>query len=198
MPTPLDSGRTLGRATGAGALPEVPEEENVSGDRAGYVRDAELEGAGMTWIGIDPATKCGWAVIEDDGTRVASGVWKLDRRRGDGAGMTFVRFEQNFRELLATYTPHAVAYDQQVNRYAGAAHIGAGIISHLQRICEELEVPYSGVPFATVKKHATGKGNASKDDMVMAAVCQFGVLDTTTDDEADALWVADAVRGALV
>jgi Holliday junction resolvasome RuvABC endonuclease subunit len=43
-----------------------------------------------------------------------------------------------------------------------------------------------------VKAHATGKGNASKDAMVLAAATRWGV--TATEDEADALWIADALR----
>lgn len=148
------------------------------------------------WIGLDPATKCGWAVLNEDGHRIASGVWKLGRRTHEGQGMLYVRFERLFGELLATYRPALVAFEQQANRFAGAAHVGLGLISHIERICEETGVPYSGVAFAAVKKHATGRGNAKKADVIDAALGRWG-LTVETDDEADALFIADALREGL-
>lgn len=148
------------------------------------------------YIGIDPATLCGWAVLDEEGRDLASGTWSLERRRGDGAGMLYVRFERLFRELLDPAPGAVVAYEQQANRFAGSAHIGLGLISHIQRICEELNVPYSGVAFATVKKHATGRGSANKEAMVLAARERFGAV--ADDNEADALWIADALRVGLV
>jgi ribose transport system ATP-binding protein len=52
-------------------------------------------------------------------------------------------------------------------------------------------VPYEGVPVGTIKRHATGKGNADKDAMIAAARARgFSPAD---DNEADAiallLWV---------
>jgi len=44
-------------------------------------------------------------------------------------------------------------------------------------------VPYEGVPVGTIKRHATGKGNADKDAMI-AAARGFSPAD---DNEADAI-----------
>ncbi|GMU44616.1 MAG: hypothetical protein AMXMBFR25_26020 [Lysobacterales bacterium] len=52
-------------------------------------------------------------------------------------------------------------------------------------LCEQHQVPYQGVPVGTIKKHATGKGNASKDD-VLSAMRTLGHA-PTDDNEADAL-----------
>jgi hypothetical protein len=46
-------------------------------------------------------------------------------------------------------------------------------------------VPYEGVPVGTIKRHATGKGNADKDAMIAAARARgFSPAD---DNEADAI-----------
>jgi len=46
-------------------------------------------------------------------------------------------------------------------------------------------VPYRGVPVGTIKRHATGKGNASKEAMIAAARSRgFAPAD---DNEADAI-----------
>jgi Holliday junction resolvasome RuvABC endonuclease subunit len=46
-------------------------------------------------------------------------------------------------------------------------------------------VPYEGVPVGTIKRHATGKGNAPKEDVIRAVRAQ-GFL-PKDDNEADAL-----------
>ena len=46
-------------------------------------------------------------------------------------------------------------------------------------------VPYDGVPVGTIKRHATGKGNADKEAMIAAARARgFSPAD---DNEADAI-----------
>jgi crossover junction endodeoxyribonuclease RuvC len=49
--------------------------------------------------------------------------------------------------------------------------------------------PYVDVPPTTLKKYATGRGNAGKDDMLAAAIRRFG-FEGDGNDEADAylLW----------
>ena len=118
------------------------------------------------YIGIDPGTACGWAILGKDGQRKASGVWDLKPRRHEGAGMRFVRVRKYFMELLDLVEPYAfsrvvVGYEE-VARHRGvaAAHVYGGIIAVIQSVCEEQSVPYMGIPVGTVKRCATGKGNA--------------------------------------
>ena len=51
--------------------------------------------------------------------------------------------------------------------------------------CEANEVPYEGVPVGTIKKHATGKGNAGKEEVVKAMKAKGHT--PRDDNEADAL-----------
>lgn len=149
------------------------------------------------YIGIDPATKCGYAVLDEDGRARFSGTWKLERRAGDGAGMYYVRFSVLFTELLDSFEDDAqivVAYEQQANRFAGSAAIGLGIIAQLQFLCEKRGIPYTGAMYAVIKKHATGRGNASKTDMMDAAGRNWKTIPIIDDNHADALWIADALR----
>lgn len=151
----------------------------------------------MTWIGIDPGTRCGWAVLADDGARIASGTWDCSVRRGEGAGFRYVRLTRYLGELLEAHPASRVAYED-VRRHMGtdAAHVYGAIVGEIQRVCEERKLPYCSVPVGVVKKHATGKGNAQKDAMVMAATVrwQCRVPWAIGEDEADALFVADAAR----
>jgi Holliday junction resolvasome RuvABC endonuclease subunit len=78
-------------------------------------------------------------------------------------------------------------YFEEVRRHVGvdAAHAYGGFLAHLTAWCEHHQIPYQGVPVGTIKKHATGKGNAVKAAM-MAAVRAKGFL-PVDDNEADAL-----------
>ena len=72
-------------------------------------------------------------------------------------------------------------------------------LAHLTAWCERKAAPYLGVPVATIKRHATGKGNAPKGDVIRAVRAQ-GFL-PKDDNEADALallaWaIANEIGGA--
>ena len=79
-----------------------------------------------------------------------------------------------------------------------AAHIYGGFLAHLTAWCEERELPYEGVPVATIKRFATGKGNASKEAVIDAIKARG--FQPADDNEADALaillWAIDAQGGA--
>lgn len=146
------------------------------------------------FIGIDPATACGWALLSSDGSRIASGVWDLKSRRHEGGGMRYLRARRMLIELLDGREIEAVGYEE-VRRHAGtsAAHVYGGLIAVITAVCEEREIPYQGQPVGTVKKLATGKGNASKTAMVRAAEDRWSMT-VSDDNEADALYVAEATR----
>lgn len=56
-------------------------------------------------------------------------------------------------------------------------------------------IPWCPIGPSTLKKFATGKGNASKEDMLVAAVKRLG-YDGSSNDEADALWLRAAALDA--
>lgn len=66
-----------------------------------------------------------------------------------------------------------------------AAHAYGGFVAHLTAWCEERGIPYEGVSVGTIKRHATGKGNANKA-AVCAAMRTLG-HDPQDDNEGDAL-----------
>lgn len=153
----------------------------------------------MRVIAIDPGTHCGYA-FTDDGRAQAdfSGVWNLKGGRFEGGGMRFVRMRKYFDELVKDEADCRVFFEE-VRRHMGvdSAHIYGGIIAVISSVCEERLVPYQAIPVGTIKKHATGRGNASKSQMVEAAQKKFGpeVID---DNRADALWILDYALTNLV
>ncbi len=157
----------------------------------------------MTILGIDPGTSCGWALVRD-GRRVASGVWDLRPRRHEGGGMRYLRARRMLVEVLEGQRVDAVGYEE-VRRHLGvdAAHVYGGIVAALTAELEERGIPYRGIPVATVKRIGCGRGNGDKAAMVAAFRAStsptMGVLgpEPETDDEADAYFVALALRAEL-
>ena len=104
--------------------------------------------------------------------------------------MRFLRMRQHIAELLDTVKPGMLAFEE-VRRHQGvdAAHIYGGIIAVITEECERRSIPYEGIPVGTIKKRATGKGNAGKPDMMDAARREWPGW-TGDDNEADARWIA--------
>lgn len=139
-----------------------------------------------TILALDLGTTTGWALRDHTG-RIISGTESFKPRRFEGGGMRFLRFKRWITELKA----HADGIDalvfEEVRRHVStdAAHVYGGFLATLTAWCEHHQIPYQGVPVGMIKKHATGKGNASKDEM-MAAMRARGYL-PADDNEADAL-----------
>ena len=139
-----------------------------------------------TILALDLGTTTGWALRSSDGT-INSGSTSFRPQRFEGGGMRFLRFKRWLAELKdMTGGIHAL-YFEEVRRHVStdAAHAYGGFLATLTAWCEHHQIPYQGVPVGTIKKHATGKGNASKDD-VLSAMRALGHA-PTDDNEADAL-----------
>jgi Holliday junction resolvasome RuvABC endonuclease subunit len=144
-------------------------------------------------LALDLGTTTGWALRTADG-QIVSGTQSFKPGRFEGGGMRYLRFRGWLAELH-TSASIGVAYFEEVRRHAGvdAAHAYGGFLATLTAWCEAQGIPYAGVPVATIKKHATGKGNADKAAMV-AAMQALGYA-PADDNEADALAL---LRWALV
>lgn len=139
-----------------------------------------------TTLALDLGTTTGWALRPRDG-EIAHGFVSFRPQRFEGGGMRFLRFKRWLSEIDALAGDIQAVYFEEVRRHAGvdAAHIYGGLMATLTAWCEHRNVPYQGVPVGTIKKHATGKGNASKDDMI-AAMRGHG-HPVSDDNEVDAL-----------
>jgi Holliday junction resolvasome RuvABC endonuclease subunit len=146
----------------------------------------------MTFLTLDLGTTTGWAVASPG---IISGRQSFAyNSRFEGGGMRFLRFVDWLDKMYAARRFSRVAYEEV--RFAAttdAAHVYGGFLGHLTAWCERAVVPYEAVPIGTIKKHATGKGNASKAQMIEAAVNRGHT--PADDNEADALalmyWMID-------
>ena len=137
-------------------------------------------------LALDLATTTGWALRSRDG-HITSGSESFKPTRFEGGGMRYLRFKRWLTEVKQCADRVDAVYFEEARRHAGvdAAHAYGGFLAHLTAWCEHHQIPYQGVPVGTIKKHATGKGNASKAEMIAAARARgFNPQD---DNEADAL-----------
>ena len=147
-----------------------------------------------TILTLDLGTTTGWALRHQNGP-TAHGFVSFKSQRFEGGGMRFLRFKHWLAEIKTMTGEINAVYFEEVRRHVGvdAAHVYGGLMATLTTWCEHHRIPYQGVPVGTIKKHATGKGNAGKAE-VIAAMRALG-HPVTDDNEADALailhWAID-------
>ena len=158
-----------------------------------------------TLLALDLGTTTGWALRTPEG-QIAHGFVSFKSQRFEGGGMRYLRFRRWLTDMKATLAapegPGAV-YFEEVRRHLGvdAAHVYGGLLATLTAWCEHHEIPYQGVPVGTIKRHATGRGNAGKHEVITAMRALGHAV--TDDNEADALailhWAIaqDKAGGAL-
>ena len=147
-------------------------------------------------LALDLGTTTGWALRSANGP-VAHGFVSFKSQRFEGGGMRYLRFGRWLTDMLTLIAPKTgtqanltgigAVYFEEVRRHLGvdAAHVYGGLLATLTAWCEHHQIPYQGVPVGTIKRHATGKGNAGKAE-VIAAMKALG-HPVTDDNEADAL-----------
>lgn len=146
-------------------------------------------------LALDLGTCTGWALRTADGA-IVSGTQSFKPGRFEGGGMRYLRFKRWLTEVKASDDGIDEVCFEEVRRHAGvdAEHAYGGFLATLTAWCEHDQIAYQGVPVGTIKRHATGKGNADKAAMV-AAMKALG-HEPADDNEADGLalllWVLSA------
>jgi len=138
-----------------------------------------------TILALDLGTTTGWA-SRTQGI-VAHGWAKFQPGRYQGGGMRYLLFKRWLSELKGGLGEIQLVYFEEVRRHAStdSAHVYGGLMATLTSWCEHHNIAYSGVPVGTIKKHATGKGNAGKPEIIAAMQAKGHAV--TDDNEADAL-----------
>jgi len=165
-------------------------------------------------VGVDLGTNCGvaWADIDPKDparkARIVAGQLDLSVGPYDTGPLRHVRLKQ----FLSVLKPDLLAFEDVkfspdikgfggkrigmiVARIATAAELLGGFKITLCTWAEEHDVPATGYAIGTIKKHATGKGNANKVQMIEAANERFGVkLDPVDYEKSGADNIADAMH----
>ena len=153
----------------------------------------------MNILALDLGTRCGWALAESG--RIESGVQVFDVKRGESPGMRYLRFNRWLADLYMTRTAlettlDCVVYEQTHNRGGAATEVAAGFATRVQEFCASRGIQHAAAHSATLKKFATGRGNADKAGMARAAKLRGWTA--TDDNEIDARWLLDYALVELV
>ena len=146
-------------------------------------------------LALDLGQNTGWALRDGRGL-ITSGTQQFKPGRFEGGGMPLLRFVSWLDALSRAAGPLGGVFFEEVRAHKGtaAAHAYGAFLGHLSAWCESNGVPYQGIPVATIKRAATGRGNAGKDE-VIRAMRSLG-FDPRDDNEADALALLQCVERA--
>lgn len=160
-------------------------------------------------LGLDLATRTGWAVLDRHG-QLTSGVVSFDLARGESPGMRFLRARRWLEEVLVRRRVEiveaglgvtaervfnepavdVVAFEQGSHHRGGAAtQVLVGLQAIALAQAAVLGIETLPVHTTRLKKWAAGRGNATKEEMVAAARARWPDQDVVDDNQADALWV---------
>lgn len=147
----------------------------------------------MRILALDLATQTGWALsaagITTSGSQSFHRYTGSQSRPPDHVGQCYLNFQRWLRDRISTDKPDVIAFEEPMGYMKNAA---ATNLLHGFRAVVMLNAAYYGIrvqgyPQPTVKKFATGKGNAKKPEMVAWAMARFGKV--KDENEADALAV---------
>ena len=149
---------------------------------------------------LDLGTVTGWALGDASFTQSGRQEFKPRAKSYAEDGTRYLAFRawlQNFKTRQGLASGHnaiSAVYYERVSFVSTLLQIQcwAGLRAILQAFCEQHQIRCEGVPIGTIKKSATGKGNAEKKHMKAWAV-QNG-FSPADDNEADALAILSWAR----
>lgn len=147
------------------------------------VREPRALGLDLSLTSTGVASSLGWC------TRIRPG--------GPGSPNRNMCGVERLRYIVGKVKALAVDYDLAViegpsyGSKGGKEHERGGLWWMVRDIVDRAGIPVAVVPPTTLKLYATGSGKAKKTDMITAAVTRYPLADVRTDDEADALHLAD-------
>lgn len=140
----------------------------------------------MTVLSLDLGTSTGWAIQKPDNS-IVSGTEALVPENTVDRDVRYWAFQQWLYRIITQIPDIQCVYYEIVRRHLGtyAAHVYGGYRGILLAWAYDNNIPCFFLPPSTIKKYITGKGNASKQEVIQAVQCRgFSPKD---DNEADAL-----------
>lgn len=141
----------------------------------------------MKILSLDVATHCGWC------TETTSGVWDFSIKKDESSGMRLIRFKSKLREVVEIERIDLITFEAAAIYSKFPNFVQSEMHGVLKVFCEENKIEHRSFAVTEVKKHATGKGNAGKQLMVVAAQQKLGYTGHD-DNQADAMWIYDLTK----
>lgn len=162
-------------------------------------------------LGLDLASTVGWALFHDK-QRIASGILELKQRTinkvREPRAVRYIQLADALEQSVLhsapiplVRTPDVIVYEAAKGSWlsASAWESYGGLLAEVEKWAYLNGITRMvGVNPTTNKKHATGRGNADKPEMMRAARRLWRGVKLATDDEADALHVVRAYLDGVV
>jgi len=148
-------------------------------------------------VGLDMATETGWAYLHPTryGGSFHKGSMDFKLKRGESQGVKFLLFQNWLARFFRVYIGDVpddhrvvVCFEKPHHRGGAATEILVGMRGILLTYCQDNRIETVEVPPNTLKKFATGRGNASKADMIADLEAKHSIK-TDNDNIADAAWL---------
>ncbi|KFZ41910.1 hypothetical protein CS060_04335 [Anoxybacillus flavithermus] len=142
----------------------------------------------MRFVGIDPSTKTGLVIIEDNKVHTAVEIVSEEKRA-----------PHRFIDIVNTIMSHITNQDViciegfSYSSRGAAVSVQYGIGWILRAELVKARLNYYEVPPSSVKKFATGKGNTKKDELVLPIYKRWG-FEHNSDNVRDAFVLAQIAR----
>jgi len=136
-------------------------------------------------LALDLATQFGYA--DWDGLHVESDTLSCAASTREHPDMRFIRFEAWIEQRFRKHQYDMVAYEQPHMRGGPSTEVLIGLMMIVRKLCARHGIPWTKKQSTEIKKFATGKGNASKEDMLLQAQCVYPEHEIKDDNQADAL-----------
>ena len=166
---------------------------------AGPPTPGEFAGTTGGTLALDLGARCGWAVADEEGQLAHYARIRLDKAATKKIKFSF--FRESLEALIRMFGPAVIAYEKTI-AMPGVRGNWRPLLYYegiLTEVAECHNIPLRDIYPPTLKKHATGNGRASKEDMVAAAKKRWniGTYMTINDDIADALCILDWSLGVV-
>jgi len=135
----------------------------------------------MKILALDPAVKFGWAI-----STTLYGMENFTPKSGESSGFKLIKFKAFLTKILTTEKIELVVYERAGGRFKNDIMSHAQWVAIIETVCIEQNVQYRAYSSGEIKLFATGKGNASKADMIKSAVRMYK-KPIKDDNIADAL-----------
>lgn len=143
---------------------------------------------------FDLGSTTGWAVLDLDGRRLASGQWRLAVvrcHRAPSPGARYLALRQHTLDLLDRWDGQiefvAVELPMARTQSTQARRLGYGFLATVEVLCVRREIDVVEVVNTKTKMALGGHGRSSKAEQIGAARRRFGI--EAGEHEADALGV---------
>ena len=138
-----------------------------------------------TILALDLGTKTGYALRKRDG-KISHGTEDFSPHAAWAPGQKWLRYRAWLSRLIVDNNVNQIVYED-VKNHVGvlAAHAYGGWLAMVEMVAGQHNVELVPVGVGTIKRYWTGRGDATKDEMI--AIARERGFRPSTDNAADAL-----------